>query len=102
MLFAPNPSGFAVDRPEISDGLMTVPAGISTPSEVLREKLRSLKDARFDKARCEMLRYRVSESRFYPSVGTARLAEGHFKVTVWSKGQTEVYLVDEARLVRDP
>lgn len=102
VLFASASFGFASDSTDIADAVVSLPAEIPSLSEVLRTKLQSIKNVQFDKGRCELIRYQISESRFYPLVGRARLAEARFKVTVWSGNRSEVHLVDETRLVRDP
>jgi hypothetical protein len=73
--------------------------GFPTPGEILRAQFHQGQS--IDRARCELIAYKVSAARAYPLVGPARLVHAHFKYTFTADGRTETVYIDIDRLVRD-
>jgi RNA polymerase sigma factor (sigma-70 family) len=77
----------------------TMPQRFPTEAEILRACPDRDKLGKDIRVFCELLLYRLDDPRFYPLIGTARLARAHFKCLVQgSLGQAVVY-IDRDELV---
>lgn len=73
--------------------------GLPTPRQILKSKFKTRPE--IERARCEIMYYKLAEARAYPLVGQARLVQVHYKLTVTSGERTEVSYIDETQLVRE-
>jgi hypothetical protein len=84
----------------VGDVTYRLPFAFPSGEEIFRElpaKVRP-KNARIQ---CELFEYRLDAPRYYPKVGPARLANAHFKCTVFTGKSSEVVYIDRNFLVAE-
>ena len=55
---------------------------------------------KIERIQCELVKYQMSDARFYPLVGQAQLVQTHFKSTITSDAGREVVYTDTSHLIR--